>query len=134
MGGSTSKRRRHNKPVFVGSGRPSIKFVAGQAQLVSNEHAFRNAFMRFNGDRLNGWTPAKHALRGSVGTITRVFDDKTVTMIINGQQHDFPFEAIACQLTRADNQYFNGQAVQIQPDPALFGAAFNRFQGDSLNG
>ena len=118
-----------------GSGKPRFKLYAGQAQLVSDETAFRNAFRRFKHDRLNGWTPAKHALRGSVGLITNVYDDKTVKMMINGQKLDFPFEAIACQLDMVDQgQHFPGQAVQIQADPGLFQAAFARFQGDSLNG
>ena len=60
---------------------PHTRFVPGRAILVSDENRFRHAFRRFKHDRLNGWSPQKHALRGQVMMMTRD-DDKLLFKVL----------------------------------------------------
>ena len=56
-------------------------------------------------------------------------------MQINGQQLDFPFEAIERQLDVSSIERFaEGQTVQLISDAETFRHAFGRFAGDKLNG
>ena len=46
--------------------------------------------------------------------ITNVFNDQTVSMIIDGKKHDFPFEAIARQIDSANQgQPRRGQTARL---------------------
>eukprot|EP01062_Namystynia_karyoxenos_P062423 TRINITY_DN55302_c0_g1_i1.p2 TRINITY_DN55302_c0_g1~~TRINITY_DN55302_c0_g1_i1.p2 ORF type:complete len:625 (+),score=205.43 TRINITY_DN55302_c0_g1_i1:74-1876(+) len=77
---------------------PAVR--CGRVKLLSGAAEFRAAFSRFEGDPLNGWTPAKDRRRGQSGVVAQVFDDETCTVVFaDGKKMDFPFAAVAKQLS-----------------------------------
>jgi len=108
----------------------------GFVELVQDETAFKNSFSRFEGDDLSGWSEEKHALRGKLGRVAVVYDDYTVTVVFEGKGRslDFPFEAVAKQIS-VDRYVDDIQlgVVELITNETAFKAAFARFQ-DQLNG
>ena len=66
----------------------------GKARLIRDARRFKAAFSRVEGDELNGWSEAKAARAGGVGTVVKIFDDDTLQLKFrDGVRMDFPFEA-----------------------------------------
>jgi len=119
----------------------------GKVRLLSDPAAFKNAFHRFEGDKVNGWSEEKHAYVGKEGMVTETYADRTVTMAFDDSKiFDFPFDAIAEQVTTTlvnftENEFggFETQRilmgrVRLVADGAKFKLSFSRFEGDRLNG
>ena len=73
----------------------------GSVRLVRNPVLFRAAFAKYDDYSENGWSDAKHERIGKMGVITELRENGIVIVEFDdGQQYEFPDEAIGAQLTR----------------------------------
>lgn len=67
-----------------------------RVRLCTNQEGYKEKFGRFIGDNLNGWIPEKAGLAGQTATVTKTYEDQTITAkFSDGQEFDFPIEAVA---------------------------------------
>jgi len=107
--------------------------TCGRVKLVEDPEAFKNSFIRFIDDNLNGWSEEKQKRAGQEGYAALIYKDKTITVEFDdGARYDFPFETVDQQLS--DTLEVKLGLVRLLEDPEAFKNSFARFTGDNLNG
>lgn len=114
---------------------PLTKVGLGDVKFVEDKDEFKEAFARFEGDELNGWSQEKEKRRTQKATVRNVYEDSTVTAsFADGKTLNFPFEAIFEQLSITETKELKTGVVKFVQDAQEFKKAFSRFEGDKLNG
>ena len=82
-----------------------LQIVRGlRIHVLSDETSFREAFLRFPNDELNGISPAKLERLGQEAVILNAYSDYTVTCRFDdGAQYDMPADALA-RFSEADSE------------------------------
>jgi len=89
-----------------------LEVKQGRVRLIEDPEAFKNSFVRFVGDGLNGWSEIKQLRAGQEGTVIKTYGNQTVTMIFDdGKKFDFPFETVEAQLCSTFQYWKNGAMI-----------------------
>eukprot|EP01047_Picozoa_sp_COSAG01_P030721 COSAG01_NODE_2150_length_8295_cov_54.415447_1_plen_1992_part_00 len=104
----------------------------GTAQLLKDKRKFKQGFERFKRDKLNGWKKSKETHCGQVGTINKVYGDRTVTMTFDdGKQFDFPFEVLVDPDAEAQKKTSLTLSSVAKSPFNLGSAVFKKFRADA---